>query len=182
MSVHLQKLEELFKEDDELTVELSEATEPIPFPHMLLSFPSEVNDFEVFMLIISVVEAEIIQAAFESAGEFDLLNVLYPFPYEIEDPEMVKDVSRLLHLLNKINIIGTFGYDEYENRCFYRHSLVLSRSNPDYHTALSTILLVKDILSIYTGAIEDVSTGAITTEALLEKFNSGVQESEEQPS
>lgn len=175
---HLQKIGEALRHED-LTFEIGNSNELIPFPHALINIPSDVNDSEFFLFILSIVEAEVMGEFFESTGESDLLTLLYPFPYQVEGRENIANVTRLLHLINTNTAIGTFGFNEYEQRCFFRYSLILDRKNPDYSLAKSSILLAKDNLSAYFEAIEDVSSGITTTDELLEKFRHQIEENED---
>lgn len=158
-----------------LEVELGEANDRIPFPHSLITLYSDSDESEAFMLILSAANAEDLEALFLSAGEIDLIDILYPFPYEVVQ-EHAGEVVRLLHLLNKIGAMGTFGYDAREKRCFYRYVYPLQKTESNYATFGAVLLLVQELLSMYVSAIEDVSTGVVSMDDLLTRFQRIVDE------
>lgn len=165
---HLEKIQAQLL-THELEMERSSPNEKIPFEHLLLTLSSDTNETEYYTLIVSVIEGQLLAANFDSGGKSDLIQILHPFPYQAIK-EKVPELLRCVNLLNKVLVLGAFGYDEEENRCFFRYSHSLSRSRPDYEEAAQVILLVHDILNTYTTAIENISTGVATLEELLAQF------------
>lgn len=165
---HLQKLEHVLLARG-VEVESSVPTEFIPFSHLLLTFASDTSETDVFSVIVSTVGGEFLAANFEAGGPSDLIQILYPSPYQIEK-ERITEVARFIQLLNKVLILGAFGYDERENRCFFRYTCSISKSQPDYEEVANVLLLIQDLLNTYVGALEDISMGAVTIDELLQQF------------
>ncbi len=173
-SDHLQMLYQVLQTDEDWDAEmsLSAGTEAIPFEHLFIQFNAD-SEIDEHTLVISVLNRGPLQQSFRLEKIGDLLQVVSPFPYEIEASKVL-EVNRLLALLNKILVVGCFGYDEREKGCYYRFTYPLMTSSLDYDYIGVVIRLVCEVIDTYAPTIEQVSAGVTTVDALLSQPDTGI--------
>lgn len=108
---------------------------------------------------------------FEESQHVQLL-VFIPSPLK---PEMVSDMGRFLHLLNKELDLPGFGMDEIAGVVFYRLMIPALKKKIDEELFLAYLKTIKNVCQLFAPPIEAVSQGHTTLDEIIQK----VQESEQ---
>ena len=86
-----------------------------------------------------------------------------------EKRNVVADLARLLHLLNKELDVPGFGMDEMAGIVFYRLMLPTPKKKIDSDLLLAFLKTVEHVCQMFASPIEAVSSGQMTLDQILEK-------------
>lgn len=145
------------------------AERDVPFPHLKIAIASAIEEGKSYTLIGSIQSHKDLAKLFEAGEKCDLAQLLYLFPYQVRS-DQIGQTGRLLALINKIAPFAGFGLDENSMQCYFRYAFPLALQEPSYRTFAIALELIKDTLNIYAPTIDDVCTGAVSLEELLQTF------------
>lgn len=100
--------------------------------------------------------------------EGHLLQVLAFIPTPIEK-EVIPDLARLLHILNKELDVPGFGMDEMAGVVFYRLMLPTPKKKIEGDLLIAFLKTVEQVCKMFAGPVEAVSQGLMTLEEILKK-------------
>jgi hypothetical protein len=97
-----------------------------------------------------------------------LLQLLVFIPCQLQK-EVIPDMARLLHLLNKELDVPGFGMDEMAGVIFYRLMLPTPNKKIEEELLGAFLRTVEQVCKMFSGPIEAVAMGATTLEEILTK-------------
>lgn len=97
-----------------------------------------------------------------------LLQLLVFIPCQLQR-EVVPDMARLLHLLNKELDVPGFGMDEMAGVVFYRLMLPTPKKKIDEELLLAFLKTVEHVCHMFATPIEAVGFGQTTLDEILQK-------------
>lgn len=100
--------------------------------------------------------------------EGHLLQLLAFIPCPLEK-DLVSDMARLLHLLNKEVDMPGFGMDEMTGAIFYRLMLPTPKKKVDGELLLAFLKTIEHVCKMFATPIEAVGYGQLTLEEILNK-------------
>lgn len=90
-------------------------------------------------------------------------------PKSPEQKNVIADLARLLHLLNKELDVPGFGMDEMAGVVFYRLMLPTPKKKIDSDLLLAFLKTVEHVCQMFASPIEAVSSGQMTLDQILAK-------------
>ncbi|MBA3722810.1 MAG: YbjN domain-containing protein [Parachlamydiaceae bacterium] len=102
--------------------------------------------------------------------EGHLLQLLAFIPTPLPT-EVVSDMARLLHLLNKELDVPGFGMDEIVGAVFYRLMLPTPKKKIDGEVLIAFIRTIEHVCKMFATPVEAVGHGQITLDDILKKIN-----------
>lgn len=99
-------------------------------------------------------------------GHLLQLLVFIPAPFK---KEVLCDLARLLHLLNKELDLPGFGLDEMAGAIFYRLMLPAQRKEVDQELLLAFIKTIEHVCKTFANPIEAVAYGQMSLDEILKK-------------
>ncbi len=100
--------------------------------------------------------------------EGNLLQILVFIPCQLQK-EVVSDMARLLHLLNKELDVPGFGMDEMAGVVFYRLMLPTPKIKIDKELLTAYLKTVEHVCTLFATPIEAIGFGQMTLDQILEK-------------
>ena len=97
-----------------------------------------------------------------------LLQMLAFIPCQLEK-EVIPDMARLLHLLNKELDVPGFGMDEMAGVVFYRIMLPTPKKKIDSELLLAFLKTIEHVCQMFAAPIEAIGFGQATLEQILQK-------------
>lgn len=110
---------------------------------------------------------------FEESQHIQLL-VFIPTPLK---PEMVSDMARLLHLLNKELDLPGFGMDEIAGVVFFRLMIPAMKKKIEDDLFLAYLKTIQNVCQLFAPPIEAVSQGHTTLDEIISKMKESEQQS-----
>jgi hypothetical protein len=86
-----------------------------------------------------------------------------------EKQQILGDVARFLHLVNKELDVPGFGIDENAGVVFYRLMLPANNKKVDEDILIAYIKTAQHVCQMFSGAIEAISSGQMSLNEVLEK-------------
>jgi len=101
-------------------------------------------------------------------GYVDLMQILCLSPICATD-EFAPQTQRAVHLINKVSPLPGFGWDETDNRLFFRHSLILTPETCDHQFLRNSFTSVEQIIDLYFPTMESVALGDVDLNQLMKE-------------
>lgn len=95
------------------------------------------------------------------------LQIVYVFPFRATDMT-VSDTARLVAFLNRQFEIPGLEFDEVSGMLLYRHVSLLHKKNVEMTTITGMIGIIMLFLEMFSDTLEQVATGVMTTNEILE--------------
>jgi len=161
-------LEELVK-----SLELSEGVRPpsdaVIDDHVLIRFESGQFDRE-YELIVTVQkgQTQLIGMIDLPEGQIDIMQTLCLSPVTAAKAH-ADHARRMVELINKLSPIPGFGFDEIDNRPFFRHALALSPKTCSSQILQINFAALQQVIDTYLPMIEGVTLGKIDLAELIQQ-------------
>lgn len=97
-----------------------------------------------------------------------LLQILTFIPCPVES-QVVPDMARLLHLLNKELDVPGFGMDEISGTVFYRLMLPTPKKKIEEDVLIAFIKTVEQVCQTFAPPVEAIGHGQVTLQEILDK-------------
>lgn len=104
-----------------------------------------------------------------------LLQLLVFIPVQIK-PEIIADMGRLLHMLNKEMDLPGFCMDEMAGVIFYRLMIPITKKKIDSELLLTYLKSAENICQLFAAPIEAVGQGHATLDEILKKARENEEE------
>jgi len=137
--------------------------------HVLIRFDSDQFDRQYELIVtIQYGESQLNGLIELPEGHVDLIQILCLSPICSSDADAVP-TQRMVQLINKLAPIPGFGFDEVDNRLFFRHALVLNPQTCSHELLQQTFASVQQIIDLYFPMIEAVALGKVDLDKLLQE-------------
>ena len=95
------------------------------------------------------------------------LQFQFTFPFKANDITLV-DTNRLVSFMNRNFEMPGLEFDEVSGTIYYRYVMLLNKANVDLPSIAGVIGIIMLCLEMFGDALEQVATGKMTTNQLLE--------------
>ena len=132
------------------------------------NYPAEIQEEtqQIFMML-KLADKEY-PAFVRVYDEGHLIQLLAFIPVSLE-PEVVPDMARLLHLLNKELDVPGFGMDEIAGAVFYRLMLPAFQKKIEEDLLLAYLKTIEHVCKMFATPIEAVAHKLLTLEEIIQK-------------
>jgi len=137
--------------------------------HVLVLFDSDQFDRQYELIVtMQYGETQLIGMIELPEGHIDLMQILCLSPISAAATHAIP-TQRMVQLINKLSPIPGFGFDEVDNRLFFRHALVLTPQTCSHKLLQQTFSSVQQIIDLYFPMIEGVALGKVDLNQLMEQ-------------
>lgn len=147
-------------------IEKEDFLNQIPFKHLFLSLPSDVDPSRKYACIIHLMKSKEMTQFLPVETPLPTLQILHILPHKI-GPTYVPQVMRLLNLINTAAPLPGFGYDEREHQCYYKFCFPVLAALDQNEFIENSLLIMRAIFDVYLEIIQKVSLGQESVEHLL---------------
>jgi len=157
-----------------LQVKTATGEAEMPYEAALVDFGTDAQDRPVVLQVLHYSQ-DILGAMGEDTPEeesidLSILSFLITVPGEIPQ-EKYFEILRLLALANKSLPLGCLNFSEVEKSVYFIYNIPILQAIPDETSLLTILHSALFVKETFFPAIDEVSTGKSTLEALLEEGN-----------